>query len=558
MADALQTRTADSTTYARNLDFLRQHTFPPTWSELSKTPGPAPHLRCRLTDTGAPAVQVLRPDGHEQSLFSARDAQGEARRLVETWRANCKPAKDAFVVAFGLGSGQQLPLLLDSLGDGGTLLVVDRDPDAVRAVLQHVSLDELCGGRPNVNLYFLVHRELDHFVDEFQVASERFLRRLNLSLFGHPGALRTFPEAYRELANKIMLKTRMENTERNTLYGLSQSWCRNAIVNLPVLIRNRAINDLKKAFEGIPAAVIAAGPSLEQSLPLLRQLQDRMVLVAVGTALKPLLAAGVMPHLVVSVDGCPDVWPQFRDLPPLRTVLIAVAQTDPRILAVFEGRFFSFDAVFPGIEQWLASMGAGADRLPVGGTVALTAMAVPRHLGCSQCHVFGLDLAYSDDGTSHAANSIYHGCRSNLKDLVSVPGNWRPSVYTTPQFVQYVERIGAFAGGLVKDLRVVNVNPDGARIASLEVMHPRDVALNGFPVIPDLWQRLESGGGKPRGDSKAVLQAAKDMLVPLDEMHRNAEKAAEVCRDLMRDDLLPRDREDLLDQLHALEDKLRE
>jgi hypothetical protein len=501
---------------------------------------------------------VLQPDGRRQSLFSSRDSRGEARRLVETWRANCCPSRDAFVVAFGLGCGQQLPLLLDGLGDGGTLLVMDRAPDAVRAVLEHVSLAELCAVRHDTNLQFIVHRDLDRFIDELGDATRQYMLRLNISLFAHPGALRAFPDAYRELTNKVMMRTRMEHTERNTLCGLSNTWYRNTMVNVPALVRNGAVTALRGAFAGVPAAVVAAGPSLEQSLPLLRQLQDRMLLIAVGTALKPLLAAGLTPHLVVSVDGCPDVWPQFRELPPLPTRLVAAAQTDPRILAAFEGRFFSYDAAFPGVETWLASVGAPSDRLPVGGTVALTAVALPRYLGCRSCHVFGLDLAYRDDGASHAAHSIYDGCRAQLADLVQVPGNWRDQVHTTAQFQQYIERVGEFAAILVRDLPVVNVNPDGARIAHLQAMKPGDLRLDDFPVVPDLWQRLDRCSGRPRGDMQAVRRAAADLVEPLQALHNSADEAAAVCRNLLREGLPRHDRERLLDRLRALEDVLRE
>ena len=48
--------------------------------------------------------------------------------------------------------------------------------------------------------------------------------------------------------------------------------------------------------------LVAAGPGMEDKLPLLKELQDRAVIICVHRALPVLLAAGVTPHFTVIND----------------------------------------------------------------------------------------------------------------------------------------------------------------------------------------------------------------------------------------------------------------
>src|SRR5690606_30118257 len=58
------------------------------------------------------------------------------------------------------------------------------------------------------------------------------------------------------------------------------------------------------AAQGFPAVVVSAGPSLRRNMKLLAEpgVRDRVVIIAVQTVLKPLLAAGIKPHFVTALD----------------------------------------------------------------------------------------------------------------------------------------------------------------------------------------------------------------------------------------------------------------
>ncbi|HEY4832211.1 MAG TPA: 6-hydroxymethylpterin diphosphokinase MptE-like protein, partial [Waddliaceae bacterium] len=55
-------------------------------------------------------------------------------------------------------------------------------------------------------------------------------------------------------------------------------------------------------FEGVPAIICGAGPSLDKNLPLLKELEDRALIFAGGSAMNAINTFGILPHFGVGVD----------------------------------------------------------------------------------------------------------------------------------------------------------------------------------------------------------------------------------------------------------------
>ena len=55
-------------------------------------------------------------------------------------------------------------------------------------------------------------------------------------------------------------------------------------------------------FEGVPLVLVSAGPSLDRNVRQLAGIDQRCFILAVDTALRPLLAAGIEPHAVMIAD----------------------------------------------------------------------------------------------------------------------------------------------------------------------------------------------------------------------------------------------------------------
>jgi len=98
----------------------------------------------------------------------------------------------------------------------------------------------------------------------------------------------------------------LSKTNKNTLAKKLQGWCQNLVYNIPNIIDSKPYNDLVNKFEGVPAFVCLAGPSLQNNMHALKRAKGKSLIIAVDTSLRPLLEAGVVPDICVTHDANPN------------------------------------------------------------------------------------------------------------------------------------------------------------------------------------------------------------------------------------------------------------
>jgi hypothetical protein len=143
----------------------------------------------------------------------------------------------------------------------------------------------------------------------------------------------------------------------------------------------------------MPALLVAAGPSLDETAPLLSRFAGRAVVVAVDTALKPLLRAGAAPDFVLVVD--PQFW-NLRHLdraPAPASCLIAESAVYPAVMRHPFGRAFLCSSLFP-LGKFIENRVDPKGALGTGGSVATTAWDFARILGTESLWLAGLDLSF--------------------------------------------------------------------------------------------------------------------------------------------------------------------
>lgn len=282
-----------------------------------------------------------------------------------------------------------------------------------------------------------------------------------------------------------------------TLVTKGPLWQNNTLQNLSLLVRSPGLDVLHNLFVGRTAVVVGAGPSLTRAIPLLKSVQDRLVVISTGTALAPLRAAGIRPDLVVAVDGSPLIAQQFN-CPCDDLYLASSSVVYPGITRPFKGNFFGLLDVSP-LDQWVKSEVGIDGTLYPGGTVTACGISLASEMGCQTVLVLGLDLAFEGDGPSHASGTMYD--QNPLREpLISVPGNYADSVQTTRQFACYIDLVETLVGD-VPETRVINVNDRGARIEGME--------LADFSILSE-WER----------------EAPWDALAAIEAQHRKVDPDA--------------------------------
>jgi len=403
-------------------------------------------------------------------LHSRRDPEEEAARQLREWLSSGERPLDGALAVIGSGGLYHLRALLDVSLPGSSVLVMEPLPEILAESLRHVDFSSLA--RQGVDLRFCSSADIPAALGEFRLML-RGRNDLRVSVFIHPASRRTAPELYAKISKGLLEETRVEAMNRSTKARFMNEWIDNSLRCLPQILKSPSIEPLRGAFSGCQALVVGAGPSLGGALDRLAPFRDRFVVVALGTALKPMLARGFKPDFVVAVDSDPKTFRQFEGLPLEGVKLVSCMNMYPELLGLFEGRRFVFSAnLSPELNAWLESFSALPSLLTVGGTVAVTAMDFARHLGCSSVALCGVDLAISPDGNTHAQGSVYDGCKAS--DLVQIAGNYSPSVPSTRQFALYVK----IAGNNIHTLKnrygieVFNVTDGGAMIPNSSLVRP--------------------------------------------------------------------------------------
>jgi hypothetical protein len=122
----------------------------------------------------------------------------------------------------------------------------------------------------------------------------------------------------------------------------------NTLTNAAVVATEGDVAALFGVFPRVPAVVVGAGPSLDKNLKGLTKLEGKVLVVAVDTAVRPLLAAGIRPHLVVAVDPSELNAVHLQDLPDCSGLwLVAEGSIDPSVFPQFAERAFHVQSQQP-------------------------------------------------------------------------------------------------------------------------------------------------------------------------------------------------------------------
>jgi hypothetical protein len=394
---------------------------------------------------------------------AAPEPDAAVHHRVAAW---LKRGQADLIVVPGLGDGNAVAALIDTLPEKASLLIVERDP---------ARLDRLFSRRPVETLIESRRLQIKDGEDEIALASAmgdliEIDRNPHIRLFDLTKPPPDDARLYASALLKARYAMQLSAMNLSTLIASGPHVQYNTFKNLPITSRQPGAKLLRKAFPGRPAVVAAAGPSLSEAIPHLKRCRASVFLIAVGTTLKPLLAAGLAPDLVVSVDASPWTGVQCS-LDCSDLYLVAALMAYPPVLRKFKGVFMTTgDGNNTG--AWAEPHLAGIGDLSTYGTVTLTALDAAVQMGCDPIATVGLDLCLGADGTAHARNTVYYGrIAEESRDTFAVPGNVRETVTTHANLRCYIDIISDYVTHRL-DHRFINVNSDGARIAGMEFVGP--------------------------------------------------------------------------------------
>ena len=240
-----------------------------------------------------------------------------------------------------------------------------------------------------------------------------------------------------------------------------------------------------------PVFIVGAGPSLDDSIEVIRKWQDRAIIVSAGSTLQALLHQGIVPDFHVekentklTVDRLQHIHARNGDrfdgdtFGPIR--LVASTTVKPGVTELFDEKFLFLRANLSSTEMFGTGHVAVDGTSPYSANAALILAAI---MGFRDVYLFGCDCGAKDATRHHSSETAYYTLESypdrGVKLPLRAPGNFGGEVLTNPYYAWSrltYEQIIAAAG-----LTAHNCS-DGVMIAGAQPLPPCDLVLTNGPL----------------------------------------------------------------------------
>lgn len=333
-------------------------------------------------------------------MNSKYDPQFEASQWVESLIDRIGDNKHIFV--YGVGLGYHLEQLLVTFQDR-TFYIIEPEIEHMLAAIEARDLSVILNSR-NIGVFAIGN-------DMMTMASMAALIRSNIYSSFLPLYLPFYERNEKDTINQFnelfQGAIREERSNLHTELKHKKSWTVNNILNIPYSMNGRALVNIKDMFKDIPMLIVGSGPSLNENIEMLRDLQHHVPIIAAGTSTQALLNAGIKPHLVVSIDGSDSNYKAFADL-DLTDVCYSYAPISSYKITehLHMDNLFHFHLKSEGITNHLLNVTSDTLKYYTQGTVSATAMEIALTMGSRKIILVGQDLSFPNnkvyaDGVDH-------------------------------------------------------------------------------------------------------------------------------------------------------------
>ena len=295
------------------------------------------------------------------------------------------------------------------------------------------------------------------------------------------------PQEARELKLALRCLELRKSSNLKTVSEFGSLFLSNFLANFDRVLQTAEATAAIDALEGLPAIIVAAGPSLQDSLEEIKEFREQAVIVSVGTVFKRLIKEGIRPDVVVMIEPR-DRSAQVSDEPELGSVLLAASSNGHPNHLLPES---ALNLVFHP-QKWQSLLVGDWSQVPDGGNVASAAFTLAVLWGCNPIILTGQDLAYSQ-GKRYAQGAGSEDPGFDPDGLTGIPGNEEELVFASPEFISYLswyEESAEFLSRTRPGLELINATKGGAGIGGFSVKKIRDVLGSGPAILPRGGQRI--------------------------------------------------------------------
>jgi hypothetical protein len=308
-----------------------------------------------------------------------------------------------------------------------SIIIFEKDPELFMCAMNVNDLTQIISN-PNVHLFIGIPlNQLYTILRTFYQAhiQEMLMCGATQPIFIYPAM--KFGKDYYIKAMQIFYESifhtiqNFGNCPEDSLVGLE-----NMLDNVSEIVNNPGINLLYNKFKGKPAIVVATGPSLNKNMHLLKGLEDNALIISCDASFKLLMNNGIKPHMVTSLEREHEVQQFFDNFEPDAVEDVYMTACPVLFNHVYKSYTGKQIIVYRNFDhfKWLQ-----IDRgiLDIKLTSSHMAFKIAEALGCEPIILIGQDLAYGENGETHATEVPFS---SEGEGMLNVKGNYQDEIKT--------------------------------------------------------------------------------------------------------------------------------
>ena len=391
------------------------------------------------------------------------------KKLIERWFANLNLVPESLYSLSGFGDGSHVRYFMENSGTGVNVLVAEKDPALLRETFSRFDYSDILS---NDRFLLGTGEPENQFFAPIQGAALTGVADINSLIFSplHKVDELYYDKVRNELVRQYLVIRPLMEVNVRTATNLQE----NTLQNLPHMINAPDIGEFKDKFQDIPFILIGAGPSLDESIDFLKEVQDKAIIVASNSPYRKLINNGIRPHLVVTADPMEPTLSGFQNVSIDDVPLACPFSAYPEIVKRFSGRIVSWCTFNPIASFLKKQMNQKPGTVIMEqGTVSGCVLDISKVLGCRKVLLVGQDMAVQEDGKYYTDDSFYADSGNHYVEKGKgqrLPGNTLEKVTVEQRLFVYLKTFEQFIAQKNPDTEYRNLARTGVKVEGAPYM----------------------------------------------------------------------------------------
>lgn len=418
-------------------------------------------------------------DGVRCLLHSSYSIDKEMESMFAGVGEDCE-----ILVIFGFGDGHFLPYIASRFKDVKQIVIIEPSLQLFDLVLHERDLSKFIRVPRQTKLSFVINQTVE---TTLAMVKPVLKYSSKIAFAPHLSYRALYSGYYQSFCDALGEWFRLQRLELRTYQCALQMWLENTVKNLAISAYPCEI--IQDLFDGKPAIIVSAGPSLEKHIHLLAEARDKAVIVAVGTAIKILDKAGVRPHFYAAADAeGVEKTRVFDHLTTTDVPLLFYNQLQPDITANYSGPLIRIVKHDDNLTQFIYGLAEKLLIVPTSGySIANMILDFLCKMGCSSVIFIGQDMCFQGDKVhAEGGDMVEDALRPQLLTVQDIYGQ---EVQTLPNYWAIKSAMETIVSWYPK-MKFINATEGGLGVAGAENRRFADVLAELAPLAGDVSQSL--------------------------------------------------------------------